>query len=228
VVPDIFTMTQASRIPPPPLKVVGGRESCGGVIDNERLESNQTKSATEDIDWTILMARGQKGDAAAYLRLLKEATPYLRALATRQHRDVNDVEDAVQDVLLTIHSIRHTYDPARPFGPWLVAIANRRLIDRLRRQGRTRERETPLSPEDDYYMEAATNFEESTDRDKLEDAVGRLPPRQQQAIRLLKLEEMSLKEAAKASGMSIASLKVATHRALIGFRRMLIVRSDKP
>jgi len=29
-------------------------------------------------------------------------------------------EDAVQDVLLAIHEKRHTYDPARPFGPWLA------------------------------------------------------------------------------------------------------------
>ena len=220
-------MTRASRIQAPPLKLVGGRECCGEVIDNERLEADQAESVVPDIDWTILMARGQNGDGAAYLRLLQEVTPYLRALATRRHRDADDIEDAVQDVLLTVHAIRHTYDPARPFGPWLVAIANRRLVDRLRRQGRTRARETPLSAEHDHFADAATNFEESTDRHKLEDAVGLLPPGQQQAIRLLKLKEMSLKEAATASGMSVASLKVATHRALISLRRMLINRSDK-
>src|SRR5258708_35732958 len=94
-------------------------------------------SVTRDVDWSILMARAQEGDRAAYHRLLQEITPYLRSLAARRHRDPNDIEDAVQDVLLTVHSIRQTYDPARPFAPWLVAIANRRFIDRLRRQGRT-------------------------------------------------------------------------------------------
>lgn len=220
-------MTPEPRTQPPPLKLVGGWEHCAEVIDNEKLEADQANSVVPDADWTILMARGQNGDGAAYLRLLQEVTPYLRALARRQHRDTPDVEDAVQDVLLTVHAIRHTYDPARPFGPWLVAIANRRLVDRLRRQGRTRARETPLSAEHDHFADAATNFEESTDRNKLQDAVGHLPPRQQQAIRMLKLEEMSLKEAATASGMTVASLKVATHRALISLRRMLINRSDK-
>lgn len=220
-------MTPEPRIQPAPLKLVGGRGHCAEVIDNEELEADQANSVAPDADWAILMARGQNGDGAAYLRLLQEVTPYLRALARRQHRDTADVEDAVQDVLLTVHAIRHTYDPARPFGPWLVAIANRRLVDRLRRQGRTSARETPLRAEHDQFAAAATNFEESTDRNILEDAVGNLPPRQQQAIRLLKLEEMSLKEAATASGMSVASLKVATHRALISLRRMLINRSDK-
>ncbi|MEO7244092.1 MAG: sigma-70 family RNA polymerase sigma factor [Rubrivivax sp.] len=225
--PGTFAMTRASLILPPRLKLVGGRECCDEVIDNEQLEADQAISVVPDIDWTILMTRGQNGDGSAYLRLLQEVTPYLRALARRQHRNTADVEDAVQDVLLTVHAIRHTYDPARPFGPWLVAIANRRLVDRLRRQGRTRARETPLSDEHDHVADAATNFEESTDRNKLEDAVRHLPPRQQQAIRLLKLEEMSLKEAATASGMSVASLKLATHRALISLRRMLIERSGR-
>lgn len=84
-----------------------------------------------------------------------------------------------------------------------------------------------MSSEHDHFADAAANFEESTDRNKLEDAVDNLPPRQQQTILLLKLEEMSLKEAATASGMSVASLKGATHSALISLRRMLINRSDK-
>ena len=46
------------------------------------------------------------------------------------------MEDAVQDVLMTVHSIRQTYDPNRPFGPWLVTIAHRRVVDRLRRTTR--------------------------------------------------------------------------------------------
>ena len=221
-------MTQAPRIRPPPLKLVAGRECCDEMVDNEQVDAEQPESVVPDIDWTILMARGQNGDGAAYLRLLQEVTPYLRALAKRQHRDADDIEDAVQDVLLTVHAIRHTYDPARPFGPWLVAIAHRRLVDRLRRLGRTSALETPLSAEHDRFADAPTNFEESTDRNKLKAAVDHLPAQQQQAIRLLKLEEMSLKEAATASGMSIASLKVATHRAMISLRKMLTNESKKP
>ena len=99
-----------------------------------------------ELDWSALMTQAQGGDAAAYRTLLEAIAPYLRALAARRHRDARDIEDAVQDILLTVHAIRHTYDPARPFGPWLVAIANRRLVDRLRRQGRTSARETALEP----------------------------------------------------------------------------------
>jgi RNA polymerase sigma-70 factor, ECF subfamily len=58
-------------------------------------------------------------------------------------------------------------------------------------------------------------------------AIERLPPEQRQAIRLLKLNEMSLKEAAEASGRSIAALKVATHRAIKGLRKMLGRQSER-
>ncbi|UTD30081.1 RNA polymerase subunit sigma [Bradyrhizobium sp. WD16] len=172
------------------------------------------------------MARAQDGDTAAYRRLLEEVTPYLRSLAARRHRDPNDIEDAVQDILLTIHSIRQTYDPSRPFGPWLVAIANRRLVDRLRRQGRTSARETELTADHEAIAGLSANLEEGADRHELERAVDNLPPVQRQAVRLLKLEEMSLKEAAAASGLSVASLKTNTHRALKNLRKMLNDRSE--
>ena len=170
----------------------------------------------------MLMARAQSGDREAYRRLLMEITPYLRALAARRHHDPRDAEDAVQDILLTLHAIRHTYDPGRPFAPWLVAIANHRLVDRLRRQGRLRARETAPLPEPETFAADAANLsEKALQRRDLEAAVAQLSPGQRQAIRLLKLEERSLREAAVLSGMSIAALKVATHRAIKRLREIL-------
>jgi RNA polymerase sigma factor (sigma-70 family) len=177
--------------------------------------------------WSILMARAQSGESEAYRRLLEQVTPYVRSLAIRLSRDPTDVEDAVQDVLLTIHAVRHTYDPSRPFGPWLVAIADRRIVGWLRRRGRARSRETTIEPRHETFPALRTNIDEAgSDRRALRAAVASLPPTQRQAIKLLKLQEMSLKEAAAVSGVSIASLKVATHRALKNLRRMLAGRSE--
>jgi RNA polymerase sigma factor (sigma-70 family) len=178
-------------------------------------------------DWTLLMARTQDGDAIAYARLLHEITPFIRSRAARYHRDPRDVEDTVQDILLTLHAVRHTYDPTRPFGPWLVGIANRRAFDRLRRQGRQHAYELPLThePED---ITAAKEPPVSGDVEwkHLEGMIGSLPASQQTAIRLLKLREMSLKEASTETGLSIATLKVATHRALKSLRKMLAGKDD--
>jgi len=85
-----------------------------------------------------------------------------------------------------------------------------------------RGRETGLLPEHETFPgEQANIFEEVSNRRSLAAAVDGLPPTQRQAVRLLKLEERSLKEAAAISGMSVASLKVAAHRALKSLRRVL-------
>src|SRR5271154_3885744 len=96
--------------------------------------ANATTAVPDDAprpeeQWRQLMASAQEGHAADYHRLLGEIAPYLRRLAGRGLRDSRDAEDAVQDILLTVHAVRHTYDPARPIKPWLVAIARRRIID---------------------------------------------------------------------------------------------------
>ncbi|MBA8907555.1 RNA polymerase sigma factor [Aminobacter ciceronei] len=219
-------MTQEPHSHVPPLRLVAGTQHRGLAHRDDGQSIGRKGPAISDIDWTILMARSQDGDSAAYLRLLEEVTPYLRSLASRLLRNRQDMEDAVQDALLTLHSIRHTYDPTRPFGPWLVAIAHRRFVDRLRRQGRVRARETPLTPEHETFAEPQSNLDERPDRHGLHGAIDNLPPLQRQAIRMLKLNEMSLKEAAAVSGSSVASLKTATHRALQNLRKMLTDRSQ--
>lgn len=172
--------------------------------------------------WSSLMAQAQDGDRDAYRRLLVEITPYLRSLAARHHRNPSDVEDTVQDILLTVHAIRHTYDPTRPFAPWLAAIAKRRIVDRLRRQGRAGAREVALEAEHETFAAPEANLQERTwDRRALREAVASLPAGQRQAVSMLKLQEMSLKEASARSGMSVVALKVATHRALKSLRKIL-------
>lgn len=188
-------------------------------------DPDRADASARDLDWTILMARAQDGDRAAYLRLLREITPYLRSRARRWHKEAWDIEDTVQDILLTLHAVRHTYDPSRPFGPWLVGIADRRAIDRLRRLGRTSRRETELNL-DHQALTAPAEADIGLDKGRLKEAIGNLPPIQQKAVNLLKLKEMSLKDASSETGLSVASLKMATHRALQSLRAMLEDRKD--
>lgn len=219
----LFCTVSRIRDQAPALRLVSG--SVTAAPDDSACAA---PVALREVDWAILMARAQSGERETYRRLLDEITPYLRSLAASAHRDPRDIEDTVQDVLLCVHAIRHTYDPKRPFGPWLVAIARRRIVDRLRRQGRARLRETPLMPEHETSIAAEANYPEaSIDANSLRDAVERLPPGQREAIRLMKLQEMSLRQAAAVSGMSIAALKVATHRGLKNLRKLLNGSSSK-
>ena len=80
-------------------------------------------SGERETRWSALMAATQSGDRLAYDRLLREIVPYIRSIIRAWHRAPDRVEEIVQEVLLGLHRVRHTYDPARPFLPWLAAIA---------------------------------------------------------------------------------------------------------
>jgi len=187
--------------------------------------ADASRAAKPKNDWSVLMTQAQDGDRDAYRVLLEDVSPYLRALASRCFSDASDVEDAVQDVLLAIHMMRNTYDPARPFGPWLVAIAKRRIIDRLRRKTRDNSRRLALAAERETFEASVANFPyaepPATIDAALREAIERLPSEQRQAVELLKLREMSLKDAAALTGRSVAALKVATHRAIKSLRAAL-------
>lgn len=169
------------------------------------------------------MAAAQDGDQVAYARLLREAVPFLRAIVARQHRAPDRVEDVVQDVLLTVHRVRHTYDPARPFTHWLATIAHRRSIDALRRRGRGAANEVWDERAYETFADPLANKpEEARDAaEAIRPALAALPPGQREAIELVRLRELSLEEASKASGKSVAALKVNVHRALKSLRARL-------
>jgi RNA polymerase sigma-70 factor (ECF subfamily) len=176
------------------------------------------------------MRAAQQGDGGAYLELLRAITPRIRELVRRQRgfAGVAEVEDLVQDVLLSIHAVRSTYDPSRPFGPWLTAIVRNRLVDGARRYGRIARREVKVDDLDVTFFDLETNEDgaDAGDAAALHEAVRALPEQQRQAIELLKLKELSLKEAAQVSGTSIGALKVATHRAMATLRLTLAKRRE--
>ncbi|HEY9163234.1 MAG TPA: sigma-70 family RNA polymerase sigma factor [Magnetovibrio sp.] len=177
----------------------------------------------DEQQWSQWMAQAQDGDGAAYQRLLGAIVPRLRAIVGKRVRDPDVAEDVVQEILLSVHKNRHTYDPALPFGPWLGTIAQRRTMDWLRQHYRRGGQEVLVDeyPET-FSADEANNVEDAAlafdDADRLHRALSTLPSGQRQAVELLKLKELSLKEASAASGMSIAALKVAMHRALKSLR----------
>lgn len=175
-----------------------------------------------DLRWSRLMAAAQAGNARAYEDLLKECLPLLRAICRARLRDATEAEDAVQDTLLTIHRARDSYNAARPFRPWLVAIAERRALDRIRSRGRRAGREVPIdaagevaSRERDAEAELGVRQESASLRGAIQD----LPVAQRTALGLTKIEDLSLAEASQRSGMTVGALKVATHRAIHALRR---------
>ena len=184
------------------------------------------KRPRDDHALATLMRAAQGGNTQAYVLLLKEITPRLRQIVRRQRRflKIEDIEDLVQDILLSLHAVRATYDPRRPFMPWLMAITRHRLADAARRHTRRAAHEVQVENVPVTFSDEGTNVDGDQYRDPeaLRQAIQDLPPGQRDAIELLKLREMSLKEAAAARGTSIGALKVSVHRAMATLRKALI------
>src|SRR5260370_9556114 len=168
--------------------------------------------------WPSLMAAAQEGDRAAYEKWLRECVPVIRSVGRGQGVRAALLDDVVQEVLLTVHRARQTYDPTRSFVAWLSTITQRRAIDARRRQGRweRREGDAPAAYEAHANADAGPAQQwELTDRARVLDAaVAELSPSQREAVEQLALRELSLTEASAVTGRTTGALKVNLHRAL--------------
>src|SRR5262252_6687433 len=160
------------------------------------------KRRRDDRALGTLMQAAQGGDTQAYVLLLKEITPRVRQIVRAQRRflKIEDIEDLVQDILLSVHAVRATYDPRRPFMPWLMAITRHRLADAARRYTRRTAHELRAENLPVTFSDEGTNIDsdEYRDPEALRHAIRALPSGQRDAIEMLKLREMSLKEATAA------------------------------
>jgi len=172
-----------------------------------------------------LMLASLQGDEDAYRNVLSRLGRYLRGYyrARLAARSAADVEDLVQETLLAIHVRRHTYDPDQPFTPWVYAIARYKLIDYLRRT-RVLIKNVPL--EDLKQFATHDNHLASESSFDLNQLLQRLTPKVRDAIRYVKLDGLSVAEAAARVGMSESAVQVNVHRGIKTLSKM-IARGQK-
>jgi len=167
-----------------------------------------------------LLVRGLSGDAAAYHAFLKDLGTHLRGfLRVRLQRLPHDVEDLLQETLLAVHNQRHTYDPQQPLTAWVHAIARYKMVDLFRRrEGRELLNET--LDEESAVFAYSENEAADAQRD-IGRLLARLPDRQRLPIQHVKLEGLSVAEAAQLTGMSESAVKVGVHRGLKALAEMI-------
>jgi RNA polymerase sigma-70 factor, ECF subfamily len=176
------------------------------VDDAERLQRSRMRAQ--------LMERLQRGDAEACRLLLDDVGPavtrFLRARVA-----VDEVDDVYQETFMALFQARHTYEGGRPLEPWLFAIARNVAADHLRRRWSRASWEelTADLPEREGDSPAP-----APDVDRL---LKRLPPAQREAFAMLKLDGLSLEDAAGRAGISVGALKVRAHRAYKALRKLI-------
>jgi RNA polymerase sigma-70 factor (ECF subfamily) len=167
-----------------------------------------------DRQLSALMALAQAGDRQAYQTALAQVARIVRDYARRRLGEAA-VDDVVQETLISVHRALHTYDPQRPFGPWLYTIARHRISDVARREQRWLRAETEASS-----LSPAVIAPEPGNAHFLNVAMARLSDRQREVIELLKLAGRSVEEAATETGLSRRAVKVTAHR---GLRRLRVL-----
>jgi RNA polymerase sigma factor (sigma-70 family) len=173
-----------------------------------RNELNWTDVRPDEPELKALMIGALDGDKGAYRQLLQRLVPILRQyLGRRVASGQEDVEDIVQETLLAIDTRRITYDRARPFTPWVFAIAHHKFVDLVRRGRMT----TALT--DDMVGDHGSGdaIMAGIDVGNLLDS---LPSKQAEAIRAVKLDGLSVAEAAERQNIGESDIKVSIHRGL--------------
>jgi RNA polymerase sigma-70 factor, ECF subfamily len=181
-----------------------------GLPDPAMLEGCSRES-----ELRALMAAGLAGDARAYRKLLAQLTAHLRGYFRRRFAFIGhgptEAEDLLQEVLLAVHTRRRTYDGRQPFTPWVYAIARYKFVDYLRRTKSTIKDIPVESAEELISSNDLRAVESGLDLERL---LSRISFAARQAIRYVKLEGLSIREAAARCGMSESAVKVAVHRGL--------------
>jgi RNA polymerase sigma-70 factor, ECF subfamily len=161
------------------------------------------------------MTASLDGDAGAYRRLLEQLTSHLRAYYKHRFARIGhgptEAEDLLQEALMAIHTHRQTYDRKQPFTPWMYAIARYKFLDYLRRT---------KSSLKDLPMESAEELTSNSDVAAVDSSIDlqrlllQVSSKAREAIQYVKLDGLSVSEAAVRTGMSESAVKVAVHRGL--------------
>ncbi len=167
-----------------------------------------------------LMRQSLEGDQRAYAELLRETARLLRPFLSKRLSFDSEVEDLLQEILISIHKARHTYDGLRPYKPWVFAIARFRLQDYLRMHYSDQLRHAvDISELEDNLHEDVT--ESPFSYESISGEVQKLPEKQAAILRLMHQDGYTAKEVAERLGMTESAVKVAAHRAYKILRQKL-------
>lgn len=174
-----------------------------------------TDKNAKETELRALMIASLTGDAEAHRALLAALSGHLRGFykgrLARAGRRPEETEDLVQEALMAVHTKRHTYDPGEPLTPWVYAIARYKLIDHLRQ---TKSAMADIPMEDAGELIAHDDRSASESNLDLGKLLSKLPAKNRLAIQYVKLQGLSVAEAAARCKVSEAAIKVNVHRGI--------------
>jgi RNA polymerase sigma-70 factor, ECF subfamily len=173
---------------------------------------------TENLEALMKLSLG--GDKRAYAVLLQETAHFLRPFLAKRLNSTCEVDDLLQEILLSIHKARHTYDGERPYRPWVYAVAKFRLQDHLRAHYADHLHHAIELSEVENDLTAPVT-ESDISYESISGEVQKLPPKQAAILQMMHQDGYTAKEVAEKTGMKESAVKVAAHRAYKILRKVL-------
>jgi RNA polymerase sigma-70 factor (ECF subfamily) len=181
----------------------------------------------------MLARAAAAGDRSAFARLVELTKRPVHGLCLRLLGDAEEARDAGQEAYVRAWAALATFDPAQPFGPWVLRIARNHCIDIVRRRLPDRRKvELDAGGGEEQRVEladpAAPRGDDTLERAQLasalEAAVQGLPDRYREVVHLFHVEQMSYKEIAQAMEVPMGTVMTWLHRARAQLRAQLSQR----
>lgn len=163
-----------------------------------------------------------RGDARAVEACMATYGPLVWSLARRYLRNVQDAEDAVQEIFVGLWKSAESFDPEKGSErTFIMTLARRRLIDRLRRMGRSLKATDLDSAPEPAGETVPDRVEIDDEKRRVLGALDQLRPAQQEVLRLALLEGQTHQQIAQQTGMPMGTVKSHARRGLIRIRELL-------
>ncbi|NCO03144.1 MAG: sigma-70 family RNA polymerase sigma factor [Alphaproteobacteria bacterium] len=173
---------------------------------------NSNAPLTAGQQWQEWAAAAQKGDKKSYNKLLTAIAPYIRNIVMPSLSHADAADDVMQEVLISVHKSLNTYDPSKPFKPWLSAIINFRRTDYLRKHYAKRDDQKTTLDHPEFIAQNVTNMGHAGELKDIENALSDLPKKQREIFQLIKIEGYTAEEVAEKMDMKVSAVKVSAHR----------------
>ncbi len=192
-------------------------------------DGGESESHTLDpVSHEELLSRIATGDQAAFAQFYDRLAPRVLGLIVRLLRDHSQSEEVTQEVFLEVWQTATRYDASRGGAvTWLLTMAHRRAVDRIRSAQSSRDRDTREGIRDfrTEYDSVAESVEIRVEHDRVKQAMSRLTELQRQAVALAYYGGYSHSEVAAMLSIPIGTVKTRLRDGLIRLRDELGVTS---
>ncbi|MBX9472565.1 ECF RNA polymerase sigma factor SigK [Microcella sp.] len=175
-----------------------------------------------------LLLRVAQGDQRAFSELYDVIAPRMLGLVRHVLKDHAQSEEVVQEVLLEVWQTAPRFDPNKGKAvTWMLTMAHRRAIDRVRSAQSSRDRDTRIGIRDldREFDSVAESVEIRIEHDRVEKALSRLSELQRQAVELAYYGGYSHSEVSEMLGVPMGTVKTRLRDGMMRLRTELGVAS---